>query len=123
VTNRLLFLKKKTFNFPEVTASNLATNLRECQDQSWFKVQAVPVLRFDLCEKFSSTPKVSFHTPGVLVAHFEYHCSTALITHPRNNRGTVLHRTVRISNGMYTHHTSGFGYSLLGLRYLTGNGN
>jgi hypothetical protein len=23
------------------------TNLRECEDQSWFEVQAVPVLRFD----------------------------------------------------------------------------
>jgi hypothetical protein len=25
---------------------NWGTNLRECEDQSWFKVQAVPVYRF-----------------------------------------------------------------------------
>jgi hypothetical protein len=28
---------------------NSGTNLRECEDQSWFKVQAVPVFRFDGC--------------------------------------------------------------------------
>jgi hypothetical protein len=26
---------------------NSGTDLRECEDQSWFKVQAVPVFRFD----------------------------------------------------------------------------
>jgi hypothetical protein len=26
---------------------NSEMNLRECEDQSWFKVQAVPVLRFN----------------------------------------------------------------------------
>jgi hypothetical protein len=28
-------------------APQLGTNLRECEDQSWFKVQAVPVFLFD----------------------------------------------------------------------------
>jgi hypothetical protein len=28
-------------------ALNSATNLRECKDQSWFKVRGVPVFRFD----------------------------------------------------------------------------
>jgi hypothetical protein len=28
-------------------APQLGTNLRECEDQSCFKVQAVPVFRFD----------------------------------------------------------------------------
>jgi hypothetical protein len=28
----------------------------ECKDQSWFKVQAVPVFRFGWCKMFSSTP-------------------------------------------------------------------
>jgi hypothetical protein len=32
------------------------TNLRECEDQSWFKVQAVPVFRFDWYKMFSHTP-------------------------------------------------------------------
>jgi hypothetical protein len=27
-------------------------NLRECEDQSWFNVQAVPVIRFDWCKTF-----------------------------------------------------------------------
>jgi hypothetical protein len=39
------------------------TNLRECEDQSWFKVQAVPVFRFDWCKIFSLTPRGSY-TPG-----------------------------------------------------------
>jgi hypothetical protein len=30
------------------------TNLRECEDQSWFKVQAVPVFRFDWYNMFTS---------------------------------------------------------------------
>jgi hypothetical protein len=34
---------------------NSGTNLRECDDQSWFKVQAVPVFRSDLCKMFSRT--------------------------------------------------------------------
>jgi hypothetical protein len=37
-------------------ASQLGANLRECEDQSLFKVQAVPVFRFDLFKKFSRTP-------------------------------------------------------------------
>jgi hypothetical protein len=32
------------------------TNLRECEDQSWLKVQAVPVFRFDYCKMSSRTP-------------------------------------------------------------------
>jgi hypothetical protein len=26
---------------------NLGKNFRECEDQSWFKIEAVPVFRFD----------------------------------------------------------------------------
>jgi hypothetical protein len=33
------------------------TNLRECEDQSWFKVQAVPVFPFDSCKMFSCAPE------------------------------------------------------------------
>jgi hypothetical protein len=29
---------------------NSGTNLREWEDQSWLKVQAVPVFRFDWCK-------------------------------------------------------------------------
>jgi hypothetical protein len=29
-----------------VSDLNSGTNLRECEDQSWFKVQMVPVFRF-----------------------------------------------------------------------------
>jgi hypothetical protein len=32
------------------------TNLRECEDQGWFKVEAVPVFRFDGCQTFSLIP-------------------------------------------------------------------
>jgi hypothetical protein len=32
------------------------TNLRECEDRSWFKVQALPVFRFDWYNMFSCTP-------------------------------------------------------------------
>jgi hypothetical protein len=35
---------------------NSGTNLRECEDQSWFKVQAVPVFRFDWYKVFSRAP-------------------------------------------------------------------
>jgi hypothetical protein len=35
---------------------NSGTNLRECEDQSWFKVQAVPVFRFDWRKMSSRTP-------------------------------------------------------------------
>jgi hypothetical protein len=35
---------------------NSGTNVRECEDQSWFKVQAVPVFRFDWCKMFSRSP-------------------------------------------------------------------
>jgi hypothetical protein len=35
---------------------NSETNLRECEDQSWFKVQAVPVFSFDWYKTFSFTP-------------------------------------------------------------------
>jgi hypothetical protein len=34
----------------------LGANLRECEDQNWFKSQAVPMFRFDLCKMFSRTP-------------------------------------------------------------------
>jgi hypothetical protein len=47
------------------------TNLRECKDQSWFKVPAVPVFRFNLCKMFPRNPggtrvpgsSQSFHYP------------------------------------------------------------
>jgi hypothetical protein len=42
---------------------NSVTNLRECEDQSWFNVQAVPVFRFDWCKVSSHTPQVT-RTPG-----------------------------------------------------------
>jgi hypothetical protein len=32
---------------------SLGTNLRECKDQRCFKVQAVPINRFDRCKMFS----------------------------------------------------------------------
>jgi hypothetical protein len=36
------------------------TNLRECEDQSWFKVQAVPVFRFDVrCFRIPPRVRVS----------------------------------------------------------------
>jgi hypothetical protein len=34
---------------------NSGKKLCECQSQIWFKIQAVPVFRFDLCKMFSST--------------------------------------------------------------------
>jgi hypothetical protein len=39
------------------------TNPRECRDQSWFKVQAVPAFRFDCCKMSSHTLGVT-RTPG-----------------------------------------------------------
>jgi hypothetical protein len=48
---------------------NSGTNLRECEDQSWFKVQAVPVFRSDWCKMPSVTPRV--WAPQVAE-----HCST-----------------------------------------------
>jgi hypothetical protein len=39
------------------------TNLRECADQSWFKVQEVPMFRFDRCKMFSHTDGGE-RTPG-----------------------------------------------------------
>jgi hypothetical protein len=29
---------------------NAGTNLRQCEDQSWFKIQEVPVVRLDSCK-------------------------------------------------------------------------
>jgi hypothetical protein len=39
------------------------TNLRVCEDQSWLKVQAVPVFRFDLYNMISCTPYDDFEYP------------------------------------------------------------
>jgi hypothetical protein len=36
-------------------AAQLGTNLRECEDQSWFKVQVVPVFRFFACPRLNTT--------------------------------------------------------------------
>jgi hypothetical protein len=30
-----------------IPAAQLGTNLRECEDQSWFKVRGVPMFSFD----------------------------------------------------------------------------
>jgi hypothetical protein len=45
---------------------NSCTNLFECEDQSSFKVQAVPVPRFDWSKMFSLT------TEDILSCHFRY---------------------------------------------------
>jgi hypothetical protein len=54
-------------------------NLRVCEDQRFFKVQADPVFRFDLCKMFSHTPlrylRISL---GVRVTQVEDHCSGVL---------------------------------------------
>jgi hypothetical protein len=42
---------------------NSGTNLPECEDHSWFKVQAVPVFRFNCCKMFSRAPRSAL-TPG-----------------------------------------------------------
>jgi hypothetical protein len=43
---------------------NAGTNLRECEDQSWFKVQAVPVFRFHV---FAYPLRYLLVRPGVCV--------------------------------------------------------
>jgi hypothetical protein len=56
---------------------NSASNLRECEDQSWFKVQAVPVFRFDSCKIcVSYHPRCLQVFPGLRVSQVEYHVST-----------------------------------------------
>jgi hypothetical protein len=40
-----------------------ATNFRECEDRNWFKVQAVPVIRFDGCKLFRLPLKIFSRTP------------------------------------------------------------
>jgi hypothetical protein len=40
----------------ELVSGSSGTNLRECEDQSWDRVQAVPVFRFDRRKVFSSNP-------------------------------------------------------------------
>jgi hypothetical protein len=53
-------------------------NLRECENQSWFKVQVVPVFRFDWYTKFSRflVPLRCLRIlPGVSVPQVEYHWS------------------------------------------------
>jgi hypothetical protein len=55
------------------------TNLRECEEQSWFKVQAVPVVRFEWYKIFCLRPKMSFSTPGVLEPQVEDHYFTTVI--------------------------------------------
>jgi hypothetical protein len=47
---------------------NSGTTLSECNDQSWFKVQAVLVFNFHWCKIFS-------RTPAVRVSQVEDHCS------------------------------------------------
>jgi hypothetical protein len=42
---------------------NSRTNLRECEDQSWFKVRVLPMFRFDLCKTISYAPSGT-NTPG-----------------------------------------------------------
>jgi hypothetical protein len=38
-----------------IPAPQFWDNLRECEEQNWFKVQAVPVFRFELCKIFLRT--------------------------------------------------------------------
>jgi hypothetical protein len=54
---------------------NYGTNLREWDDQSWFKVQAVPVFRIDWCKMFSRTPgwRPVLYTNSVIVLIFGRH--------------------------------------------------
>jgi hypothetical protein len=46
-----------------IPAPEFRTNLRECEDHSWFKVQAVPVFRLLSVKCFRVPPKMSSHTP------------------------------------------------------------
>jgi hypothetical protein len=43
----------------------------ECEAQSWFKVQAVPVFHFDWCKMFSRTRKMSWRTQGYAYHRFK----------------------------------------------------
>jgi hypothetical protein len=43
---------------------NSGTNVRECEDQSWFKVQAVPVFVLIDVRCVSVPPKMTLHTSG-----------------------------------------------------------
>jgi hypothetical protein len=54
---------------------NSGKNLRECEDQSWFKVQAVPVFRSDWSKTVFVYPlRCPRIPPGVRVPHVEDHC-------------------------------------------------
>jgi hypothetical protein len=52
---------------------NSGTNLRECEDQSRFKVQAVPVFRFDRCKMSSRALYITSRAPGGMRTHVEDH--------------------------------------------------
>jgi hypothetical protein len=58
---------------------NSGTNLRECEDQSWFKVQAFPVFRSDWCKTFSRTTWYIFATSGTRVPQVEDHWYIPLV--------------------------------------------
>jgi hypothetical protein len=53
--NDMMFLSSQHFNSE--------TNLHECEDQSWFKVQAIPVFCFDWCKMFPCPQKHVFAYP------------------------------------------------------------
>jgi hypothetical protein len=44
------------------------TDLSDCEDQSWFKVLAVHVFRFDWCKMFSHTPGGTLSVENVVAS-------------------------------------------------------
>jgi hypothetical protein len=56
INNVVLTFNKMNELVSGVPAAQFETNLRECEDQNWLKVQAVPVFRFELCKMISRTP-------------------------------------------------------------------
>jgi hypothetical protein len=50
------YLNEMTALVSGMPAPQFGTNLRECEDQSWFKARAVPVFRFDWRKMSSRTP-------------------------------------------------------------------
>jgi hypothetical protein len=53
---------------------NSGTNLHECENQSRFKVQAVPVFRFHCCKIFSLTPR-GYEYPKLKTTGLRHPCS------------------------------------------------
>jgi hypothetical protein len=53
-------------------APRFGEELRECEDQSWFKVEAVPVFHFHWCKSFR-VPQVEEPELGSVLVHQERH--------------------------------------------------